>query len=246
MLTWRISVVIGGVGGRKEISSRLLGWFERLCNKFSSIYFYIPLAFVPIIDFFYVFDLHNPAELTVVFLLVGCSYTISCLHCKHATCVYRSEKNNWSGLRDLCCGKCLLVHTRHHTAIHNHRLIDVHESFMAYSSSLSISLTSLTSLDHMPQLMTMNDGDWFSFSLSLSLALSLHFCVFLRGVILLKCYQWCVAIHYSFSRQSTLPCQSQLASSFQSLSTLGIILVFDNDYESFAMVWCVIWNDVRT
>lgn len=182
MLTWRISVVIGGVRGRKEISSRLLGWFERLCNKFSSIYFYIPLAFVPIIDFFYVFDLHNPAELTVVFLLAGCSYTISCLHCKHATCVYRSEKNNWSGLRDLCCGKCLLVHTRHHTAIHNHRLIDVHESFMAYSSSLSISLTSLTSLDHMPQLMTMNDGDWFSFfTFSLTRTLPPLLCFFARS-----------------------------------------------------------------
>lgn len=58
--------------------------------------------------FFYVFDLYNPAELAVV-LLMGCSYTFSCLQCKHVTCVYTSVKNNWSGLRDLCCGKCLLA-----------------------------------------------------------------------------------------------------------------------------------------
>lgn len=136
---------------------------------------------------------------------------------------------------------CLLVHTRHHHRSQSPIDWCSWEFYGLLFISLHLSNFTHISRSHA----TVNDDEWcwlISFSLSLSLSLSWLLHLFFRGVILLKCYQWCVAIHYSFSRQSTLPdsaCFLAILLRFiQSLarSALGIILIFDNDYESFAVV----------
>lgn len=161
----------------------------------------------------------------------GCrSSCVGCLQCKHVSCVYTSQKNNWSGLRDLCCGKCLLVHTRHH---HRHSQSPIDWCSWEFYGLLFISIH-LSNFTHISRShATVNDDEWcwliFLFTLPLSLTLgswTLLFYFFFRGVILLKCYQWCVAIHYSFSRQSTLPVSACLWFFFVS-SIQSLALAFD-------------------
>lgn len=142
-----------------------LAWFQSLCNKFPSIYFYIFRFFCssPLIvadnRFFYV-KLTQTYENASSVACAVVMFIDSII--EHAICVWvRVCKRIIEVVERFvlcvgCTGREIPLN------IHN-QLIDVHEMFyglLLFSSSLYPS-----PLDRMPQLMTMNDVDWFFFLL---------------------------------------------------------------------------------